>query len=105
MLEAPLVAERRKRRAEAGERTTRLPQTVELRVDPGEHLVPRSLDSAADPVQRRRAGHEGGHGAIVGQELGAVGVGVEVLVRSEGYELFGVHPLAFGERQRLLVGE
>ena len=105
MLEAPLVAERRKRRAEAGERTARPPQAVELRIDPGEHLNPRSLDPAAHPVQRRGAGHEGGHGAIVGQELRAVGVGVEVLVRGEGHELLGVDPLAFGERQRFLVGK
>ena len=105
VLEAPLVAECRERRSQAGERTTRLPEPVELRVDPGERLVPRSLDPAADPVQRPRAGHEGGHGAIVGQELRAVRVGVEVLVRSEGHELLGVDRLALGEGQRLLVGK
>ena len=105
VLETPLVAERGERRAQAGERAARLPQTVELRVDPGERLVPRSLDPAADPVQRRGAGHEGGHGAIVGQQLRAVGVGVEVLVRGEGHELLGVDLLALGERQRLLVGK
>ena len=92
VLEAPLVAERGERRAQAGERAARLPQAVELRVDPGERLVPRPLDPAANPVQRRGAGHEGGHGAIVAQELRAVGVGVEVLVRSEGHELLGVDP-------------
>ena len=105
VLEAPLVAERGERRAQAGERAARLPQPVELRVDPGERLIPRSLDPAADPVQRRGAGHEGGHGAIVGQELRAVGVGVEVLVRGESHELLRVDSLALGERQRLLVGK
>ena len=105
VLEAPLVAECRKRRSQAGKRTTRLPKPVELRVDPGERLVPRPPDPAADPVQRRRAGHEGGHGTIVGQELRAVRVGVEVLVRSEGHELLGVDRLALGEGQGLLVGK
>ena len=105
VLEAPLVAERGERRAQAGDRAARLPQAVELRVDPGERLVPRSLDPPADPVQRRGAGHERGHGAIVGQELRAVGVGVEVLVRSENHELLGVDSLALCERQCLLVGK
>ena len=42
---------------------------------------------------------------MVGQELRAVGVVVEVLVRSEGHDLLGIDPRAFGERQRLLVGK
>ena len=69
MLEAPLVSECGERRAQARERAARLPQAVELGVDPGERVVPWSLDPAADPVQRPRAGHEGRYGAIVGQEL------------------------------------
>ena len=103
MLEAPLVAESGERRAQSGECAARFPQAVELRVDPGERLIPRSLDPGADPVQRRCAGDEGGHGAIVGQEFRAVGVGVKVLVGSKGHELLGADPLAFGKRQRLLV--
>ena len=34
-----------------------------------------------------------------------VGVGVELLIRSEGHERLEVDPLAFGQRQCLLVGK
>ena len=92
VLEPPLVAESRERRAEARKRSPRLPEPVELGIDPGERLVPRAFNPPSDPMQRRSTGHQGSDGAVVRQEFRAVGVSTEVLVRGEGDKLPRIGP-------------
>ena len=56
-------------------------------------------------VQCRGASDQRGHGTVVRQQLGAVGVGVEVLVWGECDVLFGIDTLSLGQRQGVLIRE
>jgi hypothetical protein len=72
MLKSPFIAKSRKSRSEARMGSARLPNSIELGVDPTKDFIPWTLDASANAVERGCAGNERRNGSVVRQEFRAI---------------------------------